>query len=413
MPAVCLYFQVHQPYRLRRYSYFDVENASTYFDDTLNRSIMERVAKRCYIPANERLLRTIRAHAGSFKVTFSISGTALEQMRLYAPEALESFRALAATGCVEFLGETYYHSLASLYDREEFEAQVRSHSDSIEGIFGQRPRVFRNTELIYNDDIGRVVGDLGFRGILVEGVSDILGWRSPHFAYRVPGATTKILPRSFKLSDDIAFRFTHGGADGAEGLTPKGYAASLHELTGNADFVGLFLDYETFGEHHGRDTGILDFLERLPSEVLAHKGWNFATPSEAIRYLHPVSELSFSRVTSWADTERDVSAWCGNKMQQAALETLYDTKTLYAGRDITAPDMALDRETWRRLQTSDHFYYMSTKGDGDGAVHRYFSPNESPYDAFVAYMNVLKDINARWRKTASEFGGKIEDFNNG
>lgn len=404
MPAVCLYFQVHQPYRLRRYSYFDVENATTYFDDTLNRSIMERVSERCYVPANERLLRLLRESAGSVRVTFSISGTALEQMRLYAPEALESFRALAATGYVEFLGETYYHSLASLYDTDEFRAQVRAHSDAIEREFGQRPRTFRNTELIYNDEIGRVVGELGFRGILVEGATDILGWRSPHFTYRVAGATTKILPRSFKLSDDIGFRFTHGGDGTTDRLTPQRFAASLHELTGNADFVGLYLDYETFGEHHTGDTGILDFLENFPAQVLAHKEWSFITPSDAVRYLHPVSELSFSRTTSWADTERDVSAWCGNKMQQGALATLYDTKTLYAGRDITTPDMEVARETWRRMQTSDHFYYMSTKGDGDGVVHRYFSPFESPYDAFVAYMNVVKDINARSRRIMEDLG---------
>ena len=404
MPAVCFYFQVHQPYRLRRHSYFDVENATTYFDDTLNRSIMERVSERCYVPANERLRRVLQERAGSVRVTFSISGTALEQMRLYAPEALESFRALAATGYVEFLGETYYHSLASLYDKDEFETQVRAHSDAIEREFGRRPQVFRNTELIYNDEIGRTVGDLGFRGIMAEGANDILGWRSPHFTYRVAGATTRILPRSFKLSDDIAFRFTHGPDGETLCLTPERFAASLHELTGNADFVGLYLDYETFGEHHRGETGILDFLEKLPEQVLAHKEWSFTTPSDAIRYLHPVSELSFSRTTSWADTERDMSAWCGNKMQQGALAALYDTDILYAGCDITAPDMALARETWRRMQTSDHFYYMSTKGDGDGVVHRYFSPFESPYDAFVAYMNVVKDINARSRRVMVDRG---------
>ncbi|MEN9845374.1 MAG: hypothetical protein RIS36_521 [Pseudomonadota bacterium] len=402
MPAVCLYFQVHQPYRLRRYSYFDVENATTYFDDTLNRSIMERVSERCYVPANERLLRVLQESSGSVRVTFSISGTALEQMRLYAPAALESFRALAATGHVEFLGETYYHSLASLYDADEFRAQVRSHSDAIEREFGLRPQTFRNTELIYNDEIGSIVGDLGFRGILVEGARDILGWRSPHFAYRVAGATTKLLPRSFKLSDDIGFRFTHCGEGATDRVTPQRFAASLHELTGNADFVGLYLDYETFGEHHIEKTGILDFLESLPAQVLTHKEWSFITPSDAVRYLHPVSELSFARTTSWADTDRDVSAWCGNKMQQGALTTLYDTKTLYAGRDISTPDMAVARETWRRMQTSDHVYYMSTKGDGDGVVHRYFSPFESPYDAFVAYMNVVKDINARSREVVGD-----------
>jgi alpha-amylase len=257
---------------------------------------------------------------------------------------------------------------------------------------------------MYNDEIGRVVGAMGFRAVMVEGARDVLAWRSPHFVYRVAGAATKLIPRSFQLSDDIAFRFTHGGKNQSARLTPQRYAASLHELTGNADIVGLFLDYETFGEHHGKDTGILDFLEELPRHVLAHKEWTCATPSEAIRYLPPVSELSFSRVTSWADTGRDITAWCGNEMQRGALTALYDTATLYAGRDITAPDMALARETWRRLQTSDHFYYMSTKGDGDGVVHRYFSPFESPYDAFVGYMNVLKDIKARSQGEITERG---------
>jgi alpha-amylase len=410
MPAVCFYFQVHQPYRLQRYSYFDIQNAETYFDDALNRSIMERIASRCYLPANERLLRMIRSHAGAFKVSFSLSGTAIEQMRLYSPETLESFRELAATGYVEFLGETYYHSLASLYDHDEFKAQVRLHSDVIEREFGQRPQTFRNTELIYNDEIGRLVGELGFRAIMVEGAKDVLGWRSPHFAYRVAGATTKILPRNFKLSDDIAFRFTQAGDYGVDTLTPERYAAILHELTGNADVVGIYLDYETFGEHQGKDTGILDFLEKLPSHVLAHQEWKFVTPSEATRYLHPVSELSFSRVTSWADTDRDISAWSGNKMQQGALAALYDTETLYDGGDITALDMARARETWRRLQTSDHLYYMSTKGDDDGIVHRYFSPYESPYDAFVGYMNVLKDIGARTRQ-AIEARNRSTAFN--
>jgi alpha-amylase len=402
MPAVCFYLQVHQPYRLRRYSYFDVEKATTYFDENLNRSIMEGVATRCYLPTNERLLRMLREHEGAFKVAFSISGTAIEQMRQYAPEALESFRALAATGNVEFLGETYHHSLASLYDREEFESQVLLHAECVEREFGQRPRVFRNTELIYNDEIGQRAGELGFRGVLAEGVSDVLGWRSPHFVYRVPGATTKTLLRSFKLSDDIAFRFTHRDSNDSQSLTPDRFATSLHALSGNADVVGLFLDYETFGEHHRKETGILDFLEALPRHTILQREWKFLTPSEAIRLFSPVSELSFSRTTSWADTERDVSAWCGNMMQRAALGEVYNTDKLYAECELSAPDMALARETWRRLQTSDHFYYMSTKGDGDGVVHRYFSPFESPYDAFVAYMNVLKDINVRCRRVVAE-----------
>ena len=395
MPAVCFYFQVHQPYRLRRYTYFDVGVDESYFDEALNRSVMERVASNCYIPANERIRTCIEESDGEFKVAFSLSGTVIEQMKAYAPEALESFKALAKTGCVEFLGETYYHSLASLYDEQEFREQVQAHSDLIEREFGQRPRVFRNTELIYDDTLGAQIGDLGFEGIVTEGVDDILGWRSPNFVYRVLGRSTKLLVRNYKLSDEIAFRFSHPRGDKPGNLRPDAYARWLHEITGNADVVGLFLDYETFGEHHRKSSGILDFLSALPACVLSHEEWKFVTPSEAVRTLHPVTELSYPRVTSWADVARDVSAWRGNKMQQAALSAVYDTATLYHGYNIRDVAMEAARETWRRLQTSDHFYYMGTKGAGDGEVHRYFSPFESPYDAFIAYMNVLKDINAR------------------
>jgi alpha-amylase len=356
---------------------------------------MERVAANCYIPANERILECIKQSRGEFKVAFSLSGTVIEQMKAYAPEALESFKALAKTGCVEFLGETYYHSLASLYDTQEFCDQVQLHSALIQREFGQRPRVFRNTELIYDDKVGAQVSALGFEGIVAEGAQDILGWRSPNFVYRALGSTAKLLLRNYTLSDDIAFRF--GGHSNGEvaSLQPETYATWLHELTGNADVVGLFLDYETFGEHHRKASGIFDFLSSLPACVLAHNEWKFVTPSEALRLLHPVTELSCPRVASWADVERDVSAWCGNRMQQGALAAIYDIECLYGQRDIHGAGMEEACETWRRLQTSDHFYYMSTKGAEDGAVHRYFSPFESPYDAFIAYMNVLKDIARR------------------
>lgn len=394
MPAVCFYFQVHQPYRLKRLSYFDIGTSQECFDEELNRSIMRRVARECYVPANERLLRCIEASQGDFKVAFSISGIAVEMMRAYAPEALESFRALARTGCVEFLGETYYHSLASLYDPREFREQARLHTALMVKEFGLKPTVFRNTELIYNDEIGRVVGDLGFSAVIAEGAQDVLGWRSPNFVYRVPERQTKLLLKNFKLSDDVAFRFSSGAWGESRTLSSDKYAAMLHELDGNAEVVGLFLDYETFGEHHKRDGGILDFLTEVPSRVLARKGWKFVTPGDAVRFLHPVAELSVSRTTSWADTARDVSAWCGNKMQQGALEAIYNPKQLFGGREIYSAALEPMLETWRRLQTSDHFYYMSTKGEGDGAVHSYFSPFQSPYDAFIAYMNVLKDVGA-------------------
>lgn len=402
MPAVCFYFQVHQPYRLKRYTYFDVGGDQSYFDEALNRSVMERVASNTYIPANKRLLDCIEQSRGEFKVAFSLSGTVIEQMKTYAPEALESFKALAKTGCVEFLGETYYHSLASLCDMREFREQVALHSDLIEREFGQRPRVFRNTELIYDDTLGAQIGALGFDGIVTEGAQDILGWRSPNFVYRVAGCSTKLLLRNYKLSDDIAFRFQRPTGESEGPLRPELFTRWLHELTGNADVVGLFLDYETFGEHHRESSGILDFLSALPALVVAHQDWSFATPSETVRHLHSVTELSYPRSTSWADVERDVSAWRGNKMQQAALAAIYDTETLYGGCDLQGAGMEAALETWRRLQTSDHFYYMSTKGAGDGEVHRYFSPFESPYDAFIAYMNVLKDIGEGMLRQAIE-----------
>lgn len=404
MPSVCFYFQVHQPYRIKRFSFFDIGSTQEYFDEELNRSIMQRVAHNCYLPANERILRCIEESRGEFKVAFSISGVAIEMMRAYAPKALESFRALARTGCVEFLGETYYHSLASLYDLREFREQVRLHSALMEREFGAQPKVFRNTELIYNDRIGQAVGELGFVAVLAEGARDILGWRSPNFVYRVPGQGTKLLLKNFKLSDDIAFRFSNGNYGSSKSLTPTRYAEMIHELDGYAEIVGLFLDYETFGEHHQHSDGILDFLSELPRCILRKAEWKCATPSEAAQRFNAVSELSVPRTTSWADTERDVSAWCGNEMQRSALAAIHDPQRLFAGREIYSPMLEQMTETWRKLQSSDHFYYMSTKGGPDGDVHSYFSPFESPYDAFVAYMNVLKDLALRGHEGADRVG---------
>lgn len=381
MPSVCLYFQVHQPYRLRRYSFFDVGGAKSFFDDELNREVMRRVADRCYLPTNAALRRAIKAGKGRFKVAFSISGTAIEQMRLWAPDALASFKELVKTGCVDLLGETYYHSLASIYDCDEFRLQVQAHQDLMQEEFRCRPRIFRNTELIYSDAIGQMVADMGFRAVLAEGVDSVVGWRSVNQIYRVVGQETALFLKNYPLSDDIAFRFHTSGSD-ERALTPSVYAQRLRETAQSEDIVCLFMDYETFGEHHGASTGILRFLEDLPAELMRERGWEFLTPSEALGVHRVGNELSFPTETSWADVARDLSAWSGNSMQRSALQKIYAYR----------PQTEEQRVAWRKLQTSDHFYYMSTKGAGDGAVHSYFSPFESPYEAFISYMNVLRAL---------------------
>jgi alpha-amylase len=341
------------------------------------------------------LLHLIQETKGAFKVSFSLTGVAIDQMKLYAPDALESFKALAATGCVEFLGETYHHSLASLFDRPEFQCQVRAHSQLIRDEFGMTPHVFRNTELIYSDEIGRMVHELGFLGTLVEGVDSVLGWRSPNLVYKAQGIPLKLLVKNYKLSDDIAFRFTHQAEDG-ESLTARRFAQLIHALHDSAQVVGLFLDYETFGEHLHFSTGIFDFLSEFPACILDREGWRFAVPSEVVTLEQATADLSFPQPTSWADTERDVSAWVGNEMQRGALSKLYGLAEIVRREELAHEEWL--RRVWRLLQTSDHFYYMATKSGPDGTVHRGFSPFESPYRAFIAYSNILRDLTARLEK---------------
>lgn len=336
------------------------------------------------MPANQALLRAIQRAQGRVRVAFSISGTALSQMREYAPEALESFRELARTGCVEFLGETYYHSLAALHDKVEFRAQVEMHCDAIRGEFGVTPTIFRNTELMYSDRIGELIAGLGYSGVLAEGVSDILGWRTAHCTYNLPGSSLRIIPKSSTLSDDIAFRFQSGGPNGSP-LTVERFVDRLRAAVTNEDVLGLFMDYETFGEHHSAESGILSLLERLPEAITRIPGWEVLSPTQILARSSSQGELSYPRETSWADEARDITAWCGNSMQRGALEKVY----------AFVPKTDSLREIWRRLQTSDHFYYMSTKTGPDGEVHSYFSPFESPYEAFISYMNVLSDLAAR------------------
>lgn len=387
--SVCFYFQVHQPDRLRQFRFFDIGNDFHYFDDFTNRTIVRRIADRCYIPMNRLLLEQIKAHKGAFKVAFSISGVAVEQFGKYAPDVLDSFKALAATGCVEFLSETYSHSLASLASPSEFKKQVKEHQKMIQGLFGVKPTAFRNTELIYSDSIGEMVGQMGYRVVLAEGAKHVLGWKSPNFVYaNAINPRVKVLLRNFGLSDDIAFRFGNKSWEGWP-LTADKYASWLSSSLEKEDVVNLFMDYETFGEHQKTATGIFEFMANLPSAVLA-QGLEFSTPTEVASKYQPVAPLNVTYPTSWADEERDTSAWLGNELQEEAFNKVCALETEVMK---TKEDKLIN--TFRKLQESDHFYYMCTKFFSDGSVHSYFNPYDSPYEAFINYMNVLGDFEIR------------------
>ncbi len=382
--SVCLYFQVHQPTRLRQYRFFDIGKDSHYYDDFANRTILKRVAQKCYLPMNELLLEAINKTKGKFKVAFSISGSALEQFDRYAPEVLDSFRKLAATGKVEFLCETYYHSLASLASASEFAHQVEKHKAHIEEAFGVTPVTFRNTELIYSDAIARQVYDLGFKTMLTEGARHIMGWQSANYVYTAESQPKlRLLLRNYGLSDDIAFRFSDKGWNEWP-LTADKFVGWLNEAEG--DIVNLFMDYETFGEHQTAESGIFDFMRALPAAVIK-AGMDFVTPAQAVKNIKPAASLSVPDPISWADEERDLSAWLGNELQQDAYNKLYGLTEKLA--------LLNDPELWAdfgHLQESDHLYYMCTKFFSDGEIHKRFSPYDTPFEAFINYMNVLSDF---------------------
>lgn len=391
MASVCFYFQVHQPYRLRRYSVFDTDRH--YFDQYKNGESCRRIAQKCYLPANRMFLEVIRAHGGRFRIAYSITGSALEQFQQHAPEVIESFQQLNGTGCVEFLDETYYHSLAFLYSREEFRAQVEAHRALMKKLFGQEPRVFRNTELIYNNDLAHFVSHMGYDAIVTEGADHILGSRSPNFVYRPPHAPNlKLLLKNYRLSDDIAFRFSNRAWEQWP-LTAEKFARWVNQINGHGFLCNLFMDYETFGEHQWAETGIFDFIRRLPAEVFNQGGNEFITPSQAIDKYDAVGEIDVPHMISWADTERDLSAWLGNAMQSNALHELYKLEGPL--KEKGDPQLLTD---WRRISSSDHFYYMCTKHWADGDVHKYFSPYESPYDSYINFMNVLDNVRSRLRE---------------
>ena len=383
--SICLYFQVHQPTRLRLYRFFDIGKDSHYYDDFANRTILRRVAQKCYLPMNQQMLELINKNKGKFKICYSISGSALEQFQRFAPEVIDSFRALAATGKVEFLAETYYHSLASLASDSEFRHQVQKHAALIEELFGVKPVTFRNTELIYSNGIGEMVYDMGYKTMLTEGARHIMGWRSPNYVYT--GETQpklKLLLRNYTLSDDIAFRFSQNK------VTAEQYVGWLKDNAKEGDIVNLFMDYETFGEHQGAESGIFDFMRELPAAVIKDGTFSFVTPSEATKKYKAVSDIAVDDPISWADEERDLTAWLGNELQNEAFKKVYAmTEKL---------SIVNDPELWEdfgHLQESDHFYYMCTKFFSDGEVHKYFNPYDTPYEAFINYMNVISDFQIR------------------
>ena len=376
---------MHQPWRLKVYRFFNIGKDHNYLDDFTNRAIMQKVARQCYLPMNALLLKLIKENKGAFKCSFSITGSAVEQFRAYAPEVLDSFRALAETGCVEFLAETYSHSLAALSSKEDFTEQVKLHTKMIKEEFGKKPVAFRNTELIYSDQIGEMVSELGFKTILAEGARHVMGWKSPNYIYTNSiDNRLRVLLRNYKLSDDIAFRFSNQGWDQYP-LTADKFAQWVADE--NGEVMNLFMDYETFGEHQKATTGIFDFMKALPKALLKHNDICFATVSEAAKSSQPVGVLHCPHVMSWADEERDVTAWLGNELQNEAFSKLYALKD-----KVKSLKNADFEYVWNFMQTSDHFYYMATKWLSDGDVHSYFNPYGSSYEAFINYMNVLSDF---------------------
>lgn len=387
MKTICIYFQIHQPFRLKRYRFFNIGRDHYYFDDYANEDILQQIAGRSYVPANRMLLDLVNQYKGKFKVAFSISGVALEQLEVYAPEVIDGFRELTKTGSVEFLTETYAHSLASLYDPEEFRNQVRHHSERIEMLFGQKPTVLRNTELIYSDEIAEMVYDMGYTKMITEGAKHILGWKSPNYVYQAATQPKlKLLLKNSRFSDDIAYRFSNYSWNEYP-LTAEKFISWIAGTPAEEEVVNLFMNYETLGNLQPSYTGIFEFFKAMPRFAFEN-GIGFSTPGEALDSHEPIGIMNVPNPISWTDEERDLSAWVGNKLQKSALQSLYEV----GERVRLCTDRRL-KQDWLYLQTSDHFHYMSTKHFGSGQSQ--FSPYMSPYDAFNNYMNVLSDFIGR------------------
>lgn len=391
MPSVCVYFQVHQPIRIKEYTFFEIGEKHDYFNDALNLELLNKVSNKCYLKANQVLLETLQKLNGKFTVAFSFSGIFLEEIEKYRPDVLESFQKLVKTGFVEILAETYYHSLSFVFSKSEFDRQVKLHEEKVFALFGQKPKVFRNTELIYTDDLALHLAKLGYKGVLAEGTERILKGVSPNYLQAaVKTDKIKVLMKNYSLSDDLAFRFSDKNWSEYP-LTAARYANRIHKYSDEADVIGLFMDYETFGEHQWEDSGIFEVLRTFPEKLLRHLDFDFKTPSEIVKKYSAKGVYDCPEYSSWADTERDTSAWLGNSMQWDAAKKVYEwEKAVMSTKKKELIDL------WGKLQCSDHFYYMSTKGWNDGAVHGYFSPFRSPHDAYLHFMNILSDLEMQY-----------------
>ena len=397
MRAICLYLHIHQPTRYREYSIFDVSNDSNYYSNDYcgrqsNERIFKKIATKSYHPMLDLLEKNMHIYP-DFKISLSITGTWLEQALEWDPSLIKQIKRMVDSGQAEIIGETYYHSLAYFFDIDEFEAQVEKHSNTIAKIFGVRPKVFRNTELSYNDSLAKWADQKGYEGILTEGWDKILGWRSPNHVYRPIGCKNlKLLLKNYRLSDDVAFRFSNRNWREWPLTVPK-YQKWLNDDCLRGNLVNLFMDFETFGEHQWKDTGIFNFMDNFICDWLAEYENKFVTASEACRLEPPVDEISMPETITWADTERDLSAWLSNSMQKSAMHELYSLRT----QVLATGDQKLIAD-WRYLTTSDHPYSMCTKYWNDGDVHAYFSAYASPYESFMYFMNVLRDIEYRCKK---------------
>ncbi len=401
MKTICLYFSVHQPLRLKKYRFFNMGKDHNYLDEPSDRSAVLTAARLCYLPVNTLLLKMIKEYGKAFRLSFYISGTAVEQFRLYAPQVLDSFRELADTGCVEFVGGTYSHSLSSLIDRQEFERSVKLHAALMKKEFGQKPKSFCNTEMIYSDSIGEIVAGLGFGSMLAEGAKHILGWKSPNYVYaNALDQKLRLLLRNYKLSDDIALRFSNRAWDQWP-LTATKFAGWMADDNTVGEVINLFMDYRTIGMGQMADTGILDFIKYLPKAALATKKLSFSTVSQAAAEHQPISVLHSQHAMSWRDEERDTTAWNGNELQGEALAKLYSLKDKVY--ELSDPDFDY---VWNFMQDSDYFYYMATKwfSAGEGAAQ---NPYGSSYDAFINYMNILSDFQIEVEKRLESKHSKV------
>ena len=387
MPTVSLSFKVHIPYRLQKIDPAGIGYSGNYFDAKANKTAVDKFADECYLPANAILLDLIKKYKGNFKIAFSITGTAIELIQEYRPEVIKSFKELAGTGCVDFFAETYYHSLSWLHSKKEFVRQVQNHHNLIVDLFGTEPVVFRNTELIYDNELARFIAGLGYKGILCEGLDRILNGRSANQTYASPGnGDFGVLLRNVRLSDDIAYRFDDTTWN-EQPLTAGKFSSWLHVQKENACNVNLFFDYETFGIHKKLSTGIFDFLAHLPGEILKDKAWRFVTPAEAIENCYPKDIYNVPKTISWEDKEVQNCVWCENMMQNNKLRKIYSIEEMVHSSNIPG---ALER--WGRLQSADHFYYMCNDGRSSNDTYRLLNPFVSPEEAYENYRNAVMDF---------------------